>query len=74
MAWPTSNINLATFIEQVKGIRHTTHMYRGKQLLIEFEITPDQGRTFEEEYLTSPFAGYDATKRTFIQLLKLAPG
>jgi len=74
MAWPTSNINLATFIEEVKGIRHAHHRYRGKQLLIEFEITADEGRNYEEEYLTSPFAGYDATKRTFIQLLKLAPG
>lgn len=74
MSWPTSNINLATFIEQVKGIKHTGHRYKGKQLLIEFEITPEDGRKYEEEYLTSPYAGYDATKRTFIQLLKLAPG
>jgi hypothetical protein len=74
MAWPTSNINLATYIEAIKGIKHTTHRYRGRQLLVEFDITPEDARKFEEEYLTSPYAGYDATKRTFIQLLKLAPG
>jgi hypothetical protein len=74
MGWPTSNINLATYIEEVKGIRHTRHRYKGRQLLIEFDITADEARKYEEEYLTSPFAGYDATKRTFIQLLKLAPG
>jgi hypothetical protein len=74
MAWTTSDINLATYIEVVKNRKHTGHRYRGRQLLIEFEITNDDGRNYEMEYLSSPYAGYDATKRTFIKLLKLAPG
>lgn len=71
--WPTSNMNLATYIERIKGIEHTRHYYNGRQLVVVFPITAEDGRRYEEDYLTSPFAGYDATKRTFIQLLKLAP-
>lgn len=66
----TPDINLATFIKATKGISTAGHYFKGEQLVIQFPITKDEGRKYKEEYLNSPFAMYDATKRNFLQLLK----
>lgn len=66
----TPDINLATFIKAVKGINTAGHYFKGDQLVIQFAIQKDEGSLYKEEYLNSPFAMYDATKRNFLQLLK----
>jgi len=66
----TSDINLATYIRQIKGIHMAGYYHTGDQLHIRFNITAEQLAKFSEEYLNSQFAGYDATKRGFLRLLK----
>jgi len=66
----TPDINLATFLKAVKNINTAGHYFKGEQLVIQFPIPKEEGRQYKEEYLNSPFAMYDATKRNFLQLLK----
>jgi hypothetical protein len=66
----TPDINLATFIKSVKGINTAGHFFKGDQLVIQFPVPKEKGAQYKEEYLNSPFAMYDATKRNFLQLLK----
>jgi len=66
----TTDLNLATFIKTVKGVNSTAHFLRGRQLVIEFPIAPEDGRQARMEYINSPFAAYDANKRNYTQVLK----
>ena len=66
----TSDINIATFIKFVKGVETCGYRFAGEQLRIRFKITEQQLIDFKEEYLNSPYALYDATKRNFLRLLK----
>jgi len=66
----TPDLNLATFLKVVKGQSTDGHRFKGDQLNIKFNISRAEGQQAREEYLNSPFAMYDATKRNFLQLLK----
>ena len=66
----TPDINLATFMRSVKNISTAGHYFKGDQLIIQFPIPKAEGCQYKEEYLNSPFAMYDATKRNLLQLLK----
>lgn len=66
----TPDINLATFMRAVKNINTTGHYFKGDQLIVRFPVPKEEGYQYKEEYLNSPFAMYDATKRNFLQLLK----
>jgi len=66
----TPDINLVTYIKAIKGINTAGHYFKGDQLVIQFPITRNEGNMYREEYLNSPFAMYDATKRNVLQLLK----
>ena len=66
----TSDINLATFIKEVKGIDAAGHFFVGRQLSIRFDITKEQMDEFSNEYINSIFARCDATRRNFLRLLK----
>jgi hypothetical protein len=66
----TSDINLATFIQEVKGIESAGHSFRGKQLWVHFNISQEEMRNYSHEYITSVHAKCDATRRNFLRLLK----
>lgn len=66
----TTDLNLATFIKTVKGVNSNKHYLRGRQLVICFPISGDDGRAARLEYINSPFAAYDANKRNYTQVLK----
>jgi carotenoid cleavage dioxygenase-like enzyme len=66
----TSDINLATFIKAVKNCNTAGHYFKGDQLVIKFHMSKEKMRHMREDYLNSPFANYDATKKNLLQLLK----
>lgn len=66
----TSDINLATFIKEVKGVDAAGHFFRGHQLWIRFAITKEAMQTYSNEYINSVHARCDATRRNFLRLLK----
>lgn len=66
----TSDINLATFIQEIIKIKTCGHYHAGDQLRIKFPITEEQLEDYKIQYLNSAFAGYDATKRNFLRLLR----
>jgi hypothetical protein len=66
----TTDINLATFIKVVKGIPLAGTHFNGHQLCINFDITAEELKAYEQEYLNSTYADYDATKRNLVRMLK----
>jgi hypothetical protein len=66
----TSDINLATFIQEVKNIESAGHYFKGKQLWIRFDITQEDMQNYSHEYINSIHARCDATRRNFLRLLK----
>lgn len=66
----TPDINIATFIKEVKGKDTQGHYYKGSQLWVKFAITDEEMKRFKEDYINSIFSRYDATKRNLLRLLK----
>lgn len=66
----TSDINLATFIQEVKGVESAGHYFQGKQLWIRFDITEEEKQQYAHEYINSIHARCDATRRNLLRLLK----
>ena len=66
----TSDINLATFIKEVKDIASDGHRFQGKQLWIQFAISKEDMALYSNEYINSIHARCDATRRNFLRLLK----
>ena len=66
----TTDINLATYIKVVKHVPLTRYYFNEKQLCIEFDVSLDDLNKYQEEYLNSQFADYDASKRNFMRLLR----
>lgn len=69
MPWETNNINVATYIAEIKG-HPFKHRFHEKQLLLSFDIPDEDGHAYQEEYANSPYFSYDARKRHFTQLVK----
>lgn len=66
----TPNINLATFIKEVKDVASSGHYFKGNQLWISFKITREEMQQYETEYINSIYSRYDATRQNFLHLLK----
>lgn len=66
----TSDINLATFIKVVKRVPMASYHFNQQQLCIVFNLEEADLRKYQEEYLNSTYAEYDAAKRNFMQLLR----
>jgi hypothetical protein len=66
----TTDINLATFIKVVKSVPIAGTHFNGHQLCISFNISAEDLKTYEQAYLNSPYADYDATKRNLVRMLK----
>jgi len=66
----TSDMNLAAYMKVLKRISTAGHRINERQLLLQFDITPEELKQYKEEYINSAFADYDATKRNFLRLLK----
>lgn len=66
----TSDINLATFVKEVKGVDSAGHFFKGRQLWISFAITKDEMQRYSNEYINSVHARCDATRRNLLRLLK----
>ena len=66
----TSDINLATFIKVVKKVPMARYHFNQQQLCIVFDLDEETLRKYQEEYLNSTYAEYDAAKRNFMQLLR----
>jgi hypothetical protein len=69
MPWETTNINVATYIAELKN-KTFKHRFNEKQLVLIFDITESEAQEFTEEYGNSPYFSYDARKRHFTQLVK----
>jgi hypothetical protein len=66
----TSDLNLATFIKEVKGVDSAGHRFEGRQLWIRFKMTKEDMALHSNEYINSIHARCDATRRNFLRLLK----
>jgi hypothetical protein len=65
-----TDINLATFIKVVKGIPIAETRFNDHQMCISFAINAADLKAYEQEYLNSTYADYDATKRNLVRMLK----
>ena len=72
IVFETSNINLATFIKEVKKIPVAGHRYDERdRVIILFEgVDESQVDLWRHQYLNSPWATWDATKQGFLSLMK----
>ena len=72
MKFATYDINLATFIDEMKGFPSTSNIYDDDgRLIIEFnELSEEQANKWEHEYKSSQCADCNAKKMFFIKKMR----
>jgi len=75
MKFSTYDINLATFIDEMKEFPSTSNVYdEDGRLVIEFEdLSEEQANAWEHEYKSSQCARCNAKKMFFLKKMKRKP-
>jgi len=66
----TPDLNIAAYLKEVKGIPVAKSSFRGRQLLIHFEMSQPEFDQARQDYMNSNHARCDAARQNFLQILK----
>ena len=69
----THDLNIATFIKEVKEVPTEGHVVRGGKVYIQFALSAAEFAEHQNDYWNSVHARCDSTRKNFLQLTKRSP-